>query len=81
MKINYDKKATETCISELKPGTFFSKRNGDNENELYMIIDKNSGLFFDRRRGRIMAVSLTTGKITPFMTSEKVELINSKDIF
>lgn len=75
MKINYDKKATEICINDLTIGkTFFSisQRGGIDEIGLYMIIDRNSGFFLERQKGRFIAVNLSTGYMRAFMASEKV---------
>lgn len=46
MKVNYDKKETGVYISNLITGTaFFSKRSNTDEVGLYMVVDKNSGVF------------------------------------
>lgn len=46
MKVNYDKKETGVYISNLITGTAFSaKRSNTDEVGLYMVVDKNSGVF------------------------------------
>lgn len=81
MKINYDKKATEICINDLTIGkTFFSitQRGGIDEIGLYMIIDRNSGFFLERQKGRFIAVNLASGQIRAFDKSRKVEPIDTE---
>lgn len=83
MKINWgEKKEKGSYIYELKVGsTFFSKREGKNEIGLYMILDKNSGVFLDSYRNNIMAVNLSTGQIRAFPESQKVEPVDAEVIF
>ena len=83
MKINWDgKKEKGIYIYELKVGsTFFSKRKGKDEIGLYMILDKNSGVFLDSYKNNIMAVNLSTGQIRAFPGTQKVELANAEVIF
>lgn len=46
MKVNYDKKETEVYLYKLAVGiAFFSKRSGTDEIGLYMVVDRNSGIF------------------------------------
>ena len=82
MKINWDeKKEKGSYIDELKVGsTFFSKRKGKNEIELYMILDKNSGVFLalDCYRNNVMAVNLSTGQIRTFTGHQKVEPVDAE---
>ena len=48
MKVNYDRKATGIYVYKLTVGsTFFSKRSGVDEVGLYMVVDRNSGIFLD----------------------------------
>ena len=83
MKVNWgEKKGIGTYLFELKVGsTFFSKRKGMNEIGLYMVIDKNSGVFLDSYRNNIMTVNLSTGQIRAFPGNQKVEPINAEVIF
>lgn len=83
MKINWgEKKEIGSYLFELKVGsTFFSKRKGKNEIGLYMIVDKNSGVFLDRYRNNIMAINLSTGQIRAFPRNQKVEPVDAEVIF
>ena len=80
MKINWDgKKEKGIYICELKVGsTFFSKRKGKDEIGLYMILDKNSGVFLDSYKNNIMAVNISTGQIRAFPGSQKVEPVEAE---
>lgn len=80
MKVNWgEKKEIGSYIFDLKVGsTFFSKRKGINEIGLYMVIDKNSGIFLDSYRNNIMAVNLSTGQIRAFPGTQKVEPANAE---
>ena len=81
MKINWGEKK-ESYLYELKVGsTFFSKRKGMNEIGLYMVLDKNSGVFLDSYRNNIMAVNLSTGQIRAFPENQKVEPVDAEVIF
>ena len=82
MKINWgEKKEIGSYLFDLKVGsTFFSKRKGINEIGLYMVLDKNSGVFLDSYRNNIMAVNLSTGQIRAFPGTQKVEPINAEVI-
>lgn len=82
MKINWgEKKEKGSYLFELKVGsTFFSKRKGMNEIGLYMVLDKNSGVFLDSYRNNIMAVNLSTGQIRAFPGSQKVEPVDAEVI-
>ena len=78
MKINWgEKKEIGSYLFELKVGsTFFSERKGMkgmNEIGLYMVLDKNSDVFFDSYRNNIMAVNLSTGQIRAFPVNQKVK--------
>lgn len=74
MKINYDKKKTGVYLYELITGTAFSaKRSSTNEVGLYMVVDKNSGVFLDSYKNKIMTVNLATGQIRAFNVDQKVE--------
>lgn len=74
MKINYDKKKTGVYLYELTTGTAFSaKRSSTNEVGLYMVVDKNSDVFLDSYKNKIMAVNLATGQIRTFNVDQKVE--------
>ena len=78
MKVNWGKKKD---LFDLKVGsTFFSKRKGINEIGLYMVLDKNSGVFLDSYRNNIMAVNLSTGQSRACPGSQKVERINAEVI-
>lgn len=83
MKINWgEKKEIGSYLFELKVGsTFFSKMKGKNEIGLYMIVDKNSGVFLDRYRNNIMAINLSTGQIRAFPGNQKVEPVDAEVIF
>lgn len=83
MKINWgEKKEKGSYLYELKvSSTFFSKRKGMNEIGLYMVLDKNSGVFLDSYRNNIMAVNLSTGQIRAFPESQKVEPVDAEVIF
>ena len=82
MKINWgEKKEIGSYLFDLKVGsTFFSKRKGINEIGLYMVLDKNSGVFLDSYRNNIMAVNLSTGQIRAFPGTQKVEPTNAEVI-
>lgn len=51
-----------------------------NEIGLYMVLDKNSGVFLDSYRNNIMAVNLSTGQIRAFPDSQKVEPVEAEVI-
>ena len=80
MKVNWgEKKEMGSYLFDLKVGsTFFSKRKGINEIGLYMVLDKNSGVFLDRYRNNIMAVNLSTGQIRAFNGHQKVEPVDAE---
>lgn len=82
MKVIYDKKETEVYLYQLVVGTaFFSKRSSTDEIGLYMVVDKNSGVFLDSYKNNIMAVNLSTGQIRAFNGHQKVEPANAEVIF
>lgn len=79
MKVNYDKKETGVYLSNLTTGTAFSaKRSGTDEVGLYMVVDKNSGVFLDSYRNNIMAVNLATGQIRAFNGSQRVKPVDAE---
>ena len=79
MKVNYGKKETGVYIYELITGTAFSaKRRSTDEIGLYMIVDKNSGVFLDSYKNKIMAVNLATGQIRAFNIDQKVEPVDAE---
>lgn len=79
MKVNYDRKATGVYLYKLAVGTtFFSKRSGTDEIGLYMVVDRNSGIFLDSYRNNIMAVNLATGQIRAFNGNQKVEPVDAE---
>lgn len=79
MKVIYDKKETEVYLSQLVVGTaFFSKRSSTDEIGLYMVLNKNSGVFLDSYRNNIMAVNLATGQIRVFSENQKVEPVDAE---
>lgn len=79
MKVNYDKKETGVYLYKLAVGiAFFSKRSGTDEIGLYMVVDRNSGIFLDSYRNNIMAVNLATGQIRAFNGSQKVEPVDAE---
>ena len=81
MKVNWGEKEIGSYLFDLKVGsTFFSKRRGINEIGLYMVLDKNSGVFLDSYRNNIMAVNLSTGQIRAFPGTQKVEPTNAEVI-
>lgn len=81
MKVNWGEKEIGSYLSELKAGsTFFPKRKGMNEIELYMVLDKNSGVFIYSFRNNIMAVNLSTGQIRAFSENQRVEPVDAEVI-
>ena len=79
MKINYDKKATGIYVYKLTVGsTFFSKRSGVDEVGLYMVVDRNSGIFLDSYKDNVMAVNLATGQIRAFNRVQRVEPVDAE---
>ena len=79
MKVIYDKKETKVYLSQLFVGTaFLSKRSSTDEIGLYMVVDKNSGVFLDSYRNNIMAVNLATGQIRAFNGHQKVEPVDAE---
>lgn len=79
MKVIYGKKETEVYLSQLVVGTaFFSKRSSTDEIGLYMVLNKNSGVFLDSYRNNIMAVNLATGQIRVFSENQKVEPVDAE---
>lgn len=79
MKVNYDRKATGIFIYKLTVGsTFFCKRSAVDEIGLYMVIDRNSGVFLDSYRNNVMAVNLATGQIRAFSRAFKVEPVDAE---
>ena len=79
MKINYDKEKTGVYLYRLVVGaTFFSKRSNTDEIGLYMVVDKNSGVFLDSYQNNIMAVNLATGQIRAFKNYLKVEPVDAE---
>lgn len=79
MKINCGKKEVGVYIYKLVVGTaFFSKRSGTDEIGLYMVVDKNSGVFLDSYQNNIMAVNLATGQIRAFKNYLKVEPVDAE---
>lgn len=79
MKVNYDQKEAGIHLYKLAVGTaFFSKRSGTDEVGLYMVVDKNSGVFLDRYRNNIMAVNLATGQIRAFNGSQRVKPVDAE---
>lgn len=43
-----------------------------------MIVDKNSGVFLDSYKNKIMAVNLATGQIRAFNVDQKVEPVDAE---
>ena len=81
MKVNWGEKEIGSYLSELKVGsTFFPIMQRISEIELYMVLDKNSGVFRDIFRNNFMAVNLSTGQIRAFPGTQKVEPINAEVI-
>ena len=81
MKVNWGEKEIGSYLSELKVGsTFFPIMQIISEIELYMVLDKNSGVFRDIFRNNIMAVNLSTGQIRAFPGTQKVEPTNAEVI-
>lgn len=79
MRVIYDKKEMGVYLYKLVVGTaFFSKRSGTDEVGLYMVVDKNSGVFLDSYRNNIMAVNLATGQIRAFNGNQKVEPVDAE---
>ena len=81
MKVNWGEKEIGSYLSELKVGsTFFPKMQGIKEIELYMVLDKNSGVFLNSFRNNNMAVNLSTGQIRAFSENQKVEPVDAEVI-
>lgn len=81
MKVIYDKKEMGVYLSQLVVGTaFFSKRSSTDEIGLYMVLNKNSGVFLDSYQSNIMAVNLSTGQIRAFSVNQKVEPVDAEVI-
>lgn len=80
MKVNYDKKEAGVYLSNLIVGTAFSTKRSSSSDEigLYMIVDKNSGVFLDSYKNKIMAVNLASGQIRAFNGNQKVEPIDAE---
>ena len=79
MKINCGKKEVGVYIYKLVVGTaFFSKRSGTDEIGLYMVVDKNSGVFLDSYKNNIMAVNLASGQIRAFNGCQKVKPVDAE---
>lgn len=79
MKVNFNEKPTGTYLFKLKVGsTFLAKRSNSKEIALYMVLDKNSGVFLSRYRQNIMAVNLTTGQVRAFMRDFIVEPVETE---
>lgn len=81
MKVNYDRKVTGIYIYKLTVGsTFFSKRSGVNEVGLYMVVDRNSGIFLNsyKDKDKVMAVNLATGQVRAFPGDAKVKQVNAE---
>ena len=81
MKINWGKKEMEKCIVELATGsTFLAKRKGLNGMALYMVLDKNSDIFFVFFERKILAVNLSSGQIRAFPEDAKVQTVEAEVI-
>lgn len=81
MKVNWGEKEIGSYLSELKvDSTFFPKMQGIKEIELYMVLDKNSGVFLNSFRNNNMAVNLSTGQIRAFPENQKVEPVDAEVI-
>lgn len=74
MKVNFKEEQNVVYIYKLVVGdTFTAKRKRADEMAIYMIIDKNSGIFLDSYQNKIMAVNLATGQVRPFDAGTKVK--------
>lgn len=79
MKINFNNTQNYVHAYKLMVGsTFTAKRSGTDEIGLYMVVDRNSGIFLDSYRNNIMAVNLATGQIRAFNGSQKVEPVDAE---
>lgn len=79
MKVNYTQEITGTPISQLNVGdTFLSKRSRTDEEQVYMIVDVNCGVFLENFKGYVMAVNLSTGQIRRFTPSARVISIGAE---
>lgn len=79
MKVNFNKNQQKVYAYKLMVGsTFTAKRSGVDEVGLYMVVDKNSGIFLDSYRNNIMAVNLATGQIRAFNGDAKVVPVNAE---
>lgn len=79
MKVNFNNTQNYVYAYKLMVGsTFTAKRSGTDEIGLYMVVDRNSGIFLDSYRNNIMAVNLATGQIRAFNGSQKVEPVDAE---
>ena len=79
MKVNFNNTQNYVYAYKLMVGsTFTTKRSGTDEIGLYMVVDRNSGIFLDSYRNNIMAVNLATGQIRAFNGSQKVEPVDAE---
>lgn len=66
MRVNYGRKAL-VVISSLPVGaTFIAEKSDTKEPQLYMVVDKNSGVFSQCVHNYCMCVNLSTGQIRRF---------------
>lgn len=71
MKIDIENITNEVVINRLKVGdTFSTRRTNTEEIGYYMIVDKNSGAFFQTTS--IIAVNLSTGQVRKFANITRV---------
>lgn len=79
MKVNFNNTQNYVYAYKLMVGsTFTAKRSGTDEIGLYMVVDRNSGIFLDSYRNNIMAVNLATGQIRAFNGIQKVEPVDAE---
>lgn len=80
MRVNYGKKSM-VAITSLPVGTtFLAEKTDTKEPQLYMVVDKNSGVFNHCVHNYVMCVNLSTGQIRRFGTGIKVSKVDAEAI-
>lgn len=80
MKVNYGKKAL-VAINNLPVGTtFIAEKSDTKEPQLYMVVDKNSGVFSQCVHKYCMCVNLSTGQIRRFGPWTEVSKVEAEAI-
>ena len=79
MKVNFNNTQNYVYAYKLMVGsTFTAKRSGVDEVGLYMVVDRNSGIFLDSYKDNVMAVNLATGQIRAFNRVQRVEPVDAE---